>query len=381
MAWTEIEHTCGHTSRVQLYGKAADRRWRAERMATYPCADCQAAQRAAESAAAAEQAQTAGLPGLSGSAAQVQWAETIRRDKLGHLARARAGELSPIEFSGYFGSKCELTDPGIDLAVDALLAQDRASWWIDRRDRPVSTLLVDALAGHQAAAPTRADAAIAAAALAEATIRPEVERTPIVCEIAVAAPKITLRFPAKREDFRVAVKAIGYTWDGSAWVRIISQRAGTIEDRAAEAANRILALGIPVRCHDEAVRAKAISADFAPEQKRWITAYTSGPNLGKLCITWPHSEDLYRHAKRLPGARYAKPSVAVPPGAWEAIEDFAAAHGFSISDAARAVLDAHRQAHAAALVAKPAAAPKQPKAPGAMPAPTGEIAPSLRDEP
>ena len=71
MAWYTINYTCGHTERVQLYGKHADRDRIIAAKERRACPECEAKQ-------AQEQAASDGLPALTGSDKQISWASDIR---------------------------------------------------------------------------------------------------------------------------------------------------------------------------------------------------------------------------------------------------------------------------------------------------------------
>lgn len=349
------------------------------------CDACHAKQRGAENAAAAEANTAAGLPTLTGSEKQVAWAETIR-------ARLIPAVEAEITTAAAEDESCEPDKLALIVAETRrrLRGQTSAHWWIDRRDLRARDLLeqiaeaaIDAYdRGQIAGAPNAPDPEIVAEAEAEATIRPECEQTTTVAEIRAVGDTISIHFPEKREDFRQLVRfGLGYTWSGSAWARKIRTKAAPIDDRIAEAGHRLLAAGFPIRIQDAELRQRAIEGAYQPERKRWIMRLTTGPNAGKLYITWPREDDLYRAAKRLPGARYDKPGIAVPVTSYDAIEDFADAHGFAISDGARAALDQARRAHDDALIVTPAPVHKPEPAPDdSMPPATGEIDPSLRDD-
>ena len=86
MSECRIIQAYGH---VQIYSIPSSYKWRksmAERLAMRLCPDCwkadQAKKRAEATAKATESAKAAGLPTLRGSEKQVNWAATIRADKL-----------------------------------------------------------------------------------------------------------------------------------------------------------------------------------------------------------------------------------------------------------------------------------------------------------
>ncbi|WP_295442559.1 hypothetical protein [uncultured Thiodictyon sp.] len=380
MAWTSIEHSCGHTERHQLYGPGRTRDWRAQCLVADPCEDCARAAREAENAAAAAANAEAGLPPMTGTEKQIAWAETIRAYKLDLLGRALTGDLTGIDLAAFWGG-LDRRDPRAPAMVDALQAQTLASWWIDHRDRKVGDLLL-ALAAELPKEPAAPADAPAAAVLAEATLRPATEQTATIADICLDGDRISVVFPEKREDFRNVVKAKGYRWEAArlSWTRTIDARSGPLADRAAEIGNALLAGGFCVRIQDHAIRAAAQSASFAPERQRWVLARTSGTYAGWLVISWPREEDLYSAAKALPGARYDKPAVVVPAAQYAAIEDFAEAYDLAISPAAQVVLDTARLTHEQALLAVPAKAPRPGKGPGPMPPAPGAIDPGLLDD-
>ena len=90
MAWNTINHSCGHVTSVQLYGKMTEREKRVSWLETTLCPDCYKAEkekeRAIELELAKEKAEKESLPELKGSEKQIAWAESIRRtaiDKIG----------------------------------------------------------------------------------------------------------------------------------------------------------------------------------------------------------------------------------------------------------------------------------------------------------
>jgi len=379
MSKVRVTHSCGHIERHDLTGNARTREWRAERLAEELCSVCFQAARDAESAAAALANAEAGLPPLRGTERQVPWGESIRARKLELIGRALGGDLEGMESAAFWGS-LNPKDPVLPAALDALQAQETAHFWIEHRDFRGGDLLL-AVARTLPLAPAGSAPTSAREALGEATVRPEVEVTPTPVEIRVTGMKLELAFPEKRDDFRELVKGpLGYRWTGTAWSRVIDARSGPIEDRVAEAGNRLLAAGFPVRIFDPDLRARAIAGTFEPEHKRWVSLYTEGDFRGWVSMSWPREDDLYAEAKALPGSRYVKPNVAVPVARYEAIFDFVEAHGFAISQRAREALEAARAEHESALIARPAKAPRRRKAPGTMPATDGGIAPELLDD-
>lgn len=75
MAKYEINHTCGHTSTVQLFGKCSERERKIEWMERQECPECRRKREAEEAAKITEGLE---LPELEGSEKQVAWANCIR---------------------------------------------------------------------------------------------------------------------------------------------------------------------------------------------------------------------------------------------------------------------------------------------------------------
>lgn len=125
MAWYEIEHSCGHTEMVQIYGTNAhgEREREAAWMASKPCRECQ---HKAERDRAEEVEAEVEMCELDGSPKQVTWARCIRAqmwDALGsQLAemRERATDLDGFERDS-------------DSVREWLRSQQDASWFIDHR--------------------------------------------------------------------------------------------------------------------------------------------------------------------------------------------------------------------------------------------------------
>lgn len=115
----EVRRACGHVEEKQLYGSAEQREKTLRWLENEVCTACAAkAREEADVRAAAENA-AAGLPSLAGTPRQIQWAESIRRDKLAMLrsmpeAKTESGRAAIAECIAWYES---LTDAGdwIDL--------------------------------------------------------------------------------------------------------------------------------------------------------------------------------------------------------------------------------------------------------------------------
>lgn len=90
MAKYDVKMSCGHVVTVQLFGKMDDRYKKIDWLEKNGvCTECQKAQKAQEhaeaTAKAAEKATAENLPALTGSEKQINWALTIRAEKMADL--------------------------------------------------------------------------------------------------------------------------------------------------------------------------------------------------------------------------------------------------------------------------------------------------------
>lgn len=405
MAKAYFQCPCGES--VQIHGRnrsEADRFVKWHEAEGHLCPTCEDARRTADNAVAAEANKAAGLPELIGSEKQVAWAEMIRSKMQPEIltnARRCHDSLARIAARDYPADR-----PPADvnralaeinrnlLGVDIIRAQCRASWWIDNQVNTFAGLLAalkdpidEAFAARTTAPATDTEREIEAQAQTEALLRPTGE--PLsgnAIEIRHSGGTLHVVFPEKREEVRLLLRSAGFEWRKTRWERCLTWMAGDPCDRMADLAHRLIVLGYMVRLHDPVAREKAISGDFAPEQRRWISVTTSGEFAGWLRISWPRSDDFYQPAKRLLGARYKNGGINLPKGSVEEAADFAEQHGFSLSPAAQQALADHRAALAAGIVIdkpKAAAAPVrivESGKPDALDANESDIAQELRDE-
>jgi len=353
MAWYNITYACGHEGREQIYGPTKNRQWIADRKAEGLCPDCYQKElkrkHEEENAKAAEVNKEYGLPELIGTPKQVAWAETCRRDLIAKIQKVIDEELEHID-----ESKKDVPLKRLTIALQHIMSQESAAWWIDNRGLEGRYEIVSLLAKHYKEANSEPEKKLIEAEKiaieAEATVRPENPVTETVAEILVKDDSVEIVFPEKRDDFRELVKStLKMKWEGR-WVRKLVPRNGTPVDRAAEAGHRLLAAGFPIRIFDAAIREKAIRGEYEPECTRWILTRTSGEYNGWLVVSWECPDDFYKAARRLPGSRYSSPCVVVRPEHYEEVLDFAAKYGFKISASAQAFIDAAREIRERALV-------------------------------
>lgn len=217
-------------------------------------------------------------------------------------------------------------------------------------------------------------------------IRPENQRSPLAALLRVQADQITVVFPERHERFVAVVRRLGYVWSGTRrqWLRRISPAFhGSVDDRAAELGHALLLAGFVVDFPGEALAQRAAAGDYTPEQRRWIKRRVAEPYKDWFSIEWPRDADLYHQARRLPGSRYYKPHVVVPPDAFAELQDFAEKYGFSLSEGAQRLISKAQERYEAAVLVLPAPRPQPQRADGQAD-PDGSIAvdidPELRDD-
>ena len=142
---------------------------------------------------------------------------------------------------------------------------------------------------------------------------------------------VLARLPERDEMFSKQAKKYGLEWnpDRRAWIRTLNiELNGKPEDRAAELAGRFMEGGFSVDV-DEPIGNAVQSADWQPEQRRWVLAIG-----GKFHLRWRgQDDDLYWRAKSLPGAEYDPDSkaVSVPAMYYAEVDGFANKHEFQYS--------------------------------------------------
>lgn len=373
MAKYEIEYSCGHTDTIQLYGKTSEREnyleWAKDNKLCPECWEAARLKAREEASQQATQENTEfGLPALIGTEKQIPWAETIRKEKTISLTAAVASyddkaakiaaDPSLLQKYNEAYQKEGFDDFKHALccargAVDAIMGETSAHWWIDHRDDNLGQLVLNK--AKEVAKAQKDTTPIALDAKAEATIRPEKPLTETVAEIQMLEKSIEIIFPEKREDFRELVRfKLGYSWDKikSRWVKPLNFKAGNPQERVAELGHRLLIAGFPVRIFDETVKGMVIKGQYEPECHRWISKRTTGTYAGWFSLSWPREEDFYKAAKKLPGSRYDKPDVIVPAEQFEQVLDFAEMYGFKLSPGAQKLAETARRIKEAALTAR-----------------------------
>jgi hypothetical protein len=189
-------------------------------------------------------------------------------------------------------------------------------------------------------------------------LRPPKPVTATIAHVRREGAAVTVTLDEKRDDFRDLLKAREFVWNWTCrrWERTIGDITGPPADRAAETAHLLLAAGFSVELSDELAQ-MVMDVAYAPEKRRLVMRRSRGDYAGWLVLKWPRDDaadrQLYAAYDRIPGRRYDKPNLVVPPDQYEAVRDFAERFGFWISPAAQGVIDAAEARVRAAVIFDP----------------------------
>ena len=121
MAHYDVNHSCGHTQVVELFGKTSARYEKIEYLERGVCPDCyremKQEEREQENERAAKLAKSLGFSQLEGSEKQIAWANSIRQKVYEDICQ------SDTEHPVY----------GYSLVAEAISLETTAKWWIDNR--------------------------------------------------------------------------------------------------------------------------------------------------------------------------------------------------------------------------------------------------------
>ena len=190
---------------------------------------------------------------------------------------------------------------------------------------------------------------------ASRTLRPSEPKSSLLWRIEEPGDRLVLFSPERDDGVATMVKRLGFSWSEGAWRR---KRPAT-DDMAVEIAVRLLAMGLPVRVPRAELVPRVAAADYAPFVSKKIIA---SEDRGKFEAVWAWEDgNFYDVLKKIPGARWdsARRRMTVPKDRWAEMEDFADAHGFTLSVPARQMAREAEAAMKAALVVDPR--PKGPK--------------------
>lgn len=348
MAWYYSTYSCGHEGRVNIIGLGKDREWKKERVFSGLCPECYKKwleeERQKANIEADKKSSEMEFPKLTGTEKQVVWANTLRMAVFEKYQKLFEQKMSFIEKENP-DNKEELVEKlaTVSQAVDyALIVHTDAKFWIDNRsNNKIVADFIEEYRKYKEENDIPEDVKQEEIEIRESlTVVPKTEKLKSgIVEIEYKDNILYARY-IKDDDFIRIVKKLGYKWEG-VWCKKITEYTGTVENRAAELGNILLANGFTVQFPNAESKGKAISSEFKPENDRWILYNTES---GKLSIFWDgRNNTLYENAKKLPGAKWSSDSMKVKVEFYKEVEDFAETMGFSISKKAKSKIEEYKK--------------------------------------
>lgn len=187
MARYTVEHVCGHTQDINLFGKHKDRDGRLARMRAESCPACLSKTRREAITTRAAEIRDSGLDSswakLQGTERQVEWAITIRVAKLTPVVERAIVAESSLDDPETTDAQRVIVDKWLR-AVNWLQRCEQASWWIEARDDGADGLLRRAMDSLAAEIQAEAEAAKQATQATQATKKEtEIEKTSVYDDI------------------------------------------------------------------------------------------------------------------------------------------------------------------------------------------------------
>ncbi len=337
MAWYYGTYSCGHEGRVNVVGPGKDRKWKIENEFSGLCPECYkkhlAEEREKENEEAKRISEEMELPELSGTPKQVAWANTLRIkaiEKISFLIDKFRNSKKQQRAGIKIGEeRIKLSENDLVEIEEILLTKSDARFWIDRRMDNAEAYIKEAyrtLMKKNNAVPEEVKEEIEQGKEYN-TVEPQNKIHEGIVNIDVYNGCINVKY-VKNEDFIAIVKSLNYFWDG-VWKKKITEYTGSAENLSAQLGNKLLGNGFTVCFPESDSRDMAISGNFIPECTKWIK-YNVKKDM--LAITWVgYSDNIYKAAKKLSGARWYHSAMLVPVEFNAEILDFADIMGFSVS--------------------------------------------------
>lgn len=348
MAWYYGTYSCGHEGRVDIGGPTKDRQRKADWKFSGLCPECYKKhleeEKERQNQEAAEKSAEMELPELTGTEKQIAWANTIRVKKVSTVNAVIEKISKEMEKRGVDvipGKNVGIKE--ISEAVDYFVCgHTDAKWWIEHRDDAVN--LKEICKEHKKHLEDTANKDVLEEIEKEEgalTVSPDTDsKMDGVVKIKYEDSMLSAEY-IKNDDFMQIVKGLGYKWNGTVWVKSITEYTGDIYDRAAELGNKLLLSGFTVQFPSAESKEMAISGAYQPENDRWVKYNTK---TGQLALVWvKRSNTLYENAKKLPGARWKDGSMRVNVEFYKEVEDFAETMGFTISKKAREEIEKYKR--------------------------------------
>lgn len=202
MAKYAVKMSCGHEETIELFGKTADRdrkiAWLQEHGTCSACYKARLdAEKIAATKAAAEKAVEDNLPELTGSEKQINWAMTIRAQKLTDLDKM-FGDLNAKITDEQMRSKNQIA---YQAARNVLTSKTEAKYWIDNRNNSVKSLFASLKVEFDAEVErlTAEAEKVVEADVEDYVVSPEAQDVAIDAETKAAKDNVTKTTKAKKQ--------------------------------------------------------------------------------------------------------------------------------------------------------------------------------------
>lgn len=175
-----------------------------------------------------------------------------------------------------------------------------------------------------------------------------------IASLTVAGQTISTRLDHRHEAFVDVMVRLRYKWNGAAWYRRIDKFSEPLADRLVELGVHLLAAGFIVEIPSQDIADRIAASDYQPEHRLWVTRRVTGHFTDWFVIEWDkQGSDYYRAAALLTGSRCYPGSALVPASSYDEVFDFAAVHGFRLSDGALNLREQARRERDAMLLVVP----------------------------
>lgn len=145
------------------------------------------------------------------------------------------------------------------------------------------------------------------------------------------------------------LEQLGYAQREGIYVRRVDECAGSIDHRAAEAGDALLAAGYMLTMEDEALKTRIMSGDYEREKRCWIR---ETDRADMLRLTYPRDAALHRYVC-MAGGRWNGKYVEMPIVYADRLDDLIRLYGFSVTEEAARRIEAWRRALRTATVYRP----------------------------
>ena len=315
-----ITFACGHTCKIDLFGKKETRDWIAKQKENELCPECYAEERKKEKLKMQQKNLEDGMPMLSGSEKQVLWAEEIRRDFLKKFDRVLE------ELHEGFDKDPQLAQALMDIVVDLqeeYFGCSSASWWIEHREDRLERIAGSRYKNKQEDKPV--------------TFVPDDEKHPDVVIVEIKEGRARFYYP-KYETFYQFMKENGAFWADMWMMDSKSEFHDSLADKIAWVISELLKLGFSVRTSDPEVINLLKTDTFHVKPKCAIIN-----KYARYVLAIGAQGEAEEMALSIRGSKKISKGIMIPKYKANTIEEFAEIYGFTITKEAQRCLDNEKE--------------------------------------